>query len=202
MELPLIPPVVMHPVALQPQPWLDSNVNPEIAKLYQSQLKPPLLGQTPQLSPTLLGQPPLPSPVQTGQQSQAGPTVLDQQQGKRTRTRISDEQLIVLKKHFDINSLPSDEEFKKISSLSGLPHKVIKHWFRNTLFKERQRDKDSPYNFNNPPTVSLEESSEAMLQNQVFTLSPCSLSPGLPASTSPHDQTTELHRGEPNRSEQ
>lgn len=200
MELPLIPPVVMHPVALQPQPWLDSNVNPEIAKLYQSQLKPPLLGQTPQLSPTLLGQPPLPSPVQTGQQSQAGPTVLDQQQqGKRTRTRISDEQLIVLKKHFDINSLPSDEEFKKISSLSGLPHKVIKHWFRNTLFKERQRDKDSPYNFNNPPTVSLEESSEAMLQNQVFTLSPCSLSPGLPASTSPHDQTTELHRGEPNR---
>lgn len=42
---------------------------------------------------------------------------------------------------------------------SGLPTKVIKHWFRNTLFKERQRNKDSPYNFNNPPstTLNLEE---------------------------------------------
>lgn len=38
---------------------------------------------------------------------------------------------------------------------SGLPPKVIKHWFRNTLFKERQRNKDSPYNFNNPPSTTL-----------------------------------------------
>ncbi|CAD7001888.1 unnamed protein product [Ceratitis capitata] len=37
--------------------------------------------------------------------------------------------------------------------------KVVKHWFRNTLFKERQRNKDSPYNFSNPPstTLNLEE---------------------------------------------
>lgn len=36
---------------------------------------------------------------------------------------------------------------------------MVKHWFRNTLFKERQRNKDSPYNFNNPPstTLNLEE---------------------------------------------
>jgi zinc finger homeobox protein 4 len=35
----------------------------------------------------------------------------------------------------------------------------VKHWFRNTLFKERQRNKDSPYNFANPPstTLNLEE---------------------------------------------
>lgn len=35
----------------------------------------------------------------------------------------------------------------------------MKHWFRNTLFKERQRNKDSPYNFANPPstTLNLEE---------------------------------------------
>lgn len=46
-----------------------------------------------------------------------------------------------------------------MASQSGLPPKVIKHWFRNTLFKERQRNKDSPYNFNNPPstTLNLEE---------------------------------------------
>lgn len=220
MELPLLPPVVMQSVALQPQPWLDSSVNPELAKLYQSQLNPTLLGkqpqlspallaqqsqhspalqgQPPQLSPALLAQPSQPSPIQTGQQPHVNPTVLEQQ-GKRTRTRISEEQLTILRKHFDINSLPSDEEINKMSALSGLPHKVIKHWFRNTLFKERQRDKDSPYNFNNPPTIALEESSEEVAQNQPLTLSPCSLSPGLPANTSPHPQTADLQRLEPHR---
>ncbi len=34
--------------------------------------------------------------------------------------------------------------------------KVIKHWYRNTLFKERQRDKDSPYNFSVPPSTRLD----------------------------------------------
>ncbi len=43
-----------------------------------------------------------------------------------------------------------------IRELTGFfPLQVIKHWFRNTLFKERQRNKDSPYNFNNPPQTSL-----------------------------------------------
>uniref|UniRef100_A0A4W6DD79 Homeobox domain-containing protein n=1 Tax=Lates calcarifer TaxID=8187 RepID=A0A4W6DD79_LATCA len=86
-----------------------------------------------------------------------------------------------------------------MSALSGLPHKVIKHWFRNTLFKERQRDKDSPYNFNNPPTTALEECREEVAQNQALTLSPCSLSPGLSANISPQSQTTDLQRGEPHR---
>lgn len=221
MELPLLPPVVMQSVALQPQPWLDSSVNPELAKLYQSQLNPALLGQQPQLSPALLaqqsqlspallgqppqlnpallGQPSQPSPIQAGQQSQVSPTIPEQQQGKRTRTRISEEQLAVLKKHFNINSLPNDEEINKMSASSGLPHKVIKHWFRNTLFKERQRDKDSPYNFNNPPTTALEDSREDIAQNQSLALSPCSLSPGFPHNASPQPQTTDLHRGEHHR---
>ncbi|GLD68828.1 zinc finger homeobox protein 3-like protein [Lates japonicus] len=221
MELPLLSPVVMQSVALQSQPWLDTSMNPELAKLYQSQLNPALLGQQPQVSPALLapqsqlspallsqppqlnpallGQPSQPSPVQTGLQPQVSPTTLDQQQGKRTRTRISEEQLTVLRRHFDINSLPSDEEINKMSAMSGLPHKVIKHWFRNTLFKERQRDKDSPYNFNNPPTTALEECREEVAQNQALTLSPCSLSPGLPANISPQSQTTDLQRGEPHR---
>lgn len=42
-----------------------------------------------------------------------------------------------------------------MAAKSQLPLKVIKHWFRNTLFKERQRNKDSPYNFNNPPSTYL-----------------------------------------------
>ncbi|XP_054475488.1 zinc finger homeobox protein 3-like [Anoplopoma fimbria] len=201
MDLPLLSPVMMQSMGLQPQTWFDSSVNPELAKLYQSQLNQALLGQQPQLSPSLLVQQPQlspalqgqpsqinsallsqhsqPSPIQTGQQPQVSPTILEQ--GKRTRTRISEEQLTVLRKHFDINSLPSEEEMNKMSALSGLPHKVIKHWFRNTLFKERQRDKDSPYNFNNPPTIALEET-RVEAQNP-----------------SPQPQTTDLLRGEPHR---
>lgn len=221
MDLPLLPPVVMQSMALQTQPWLDSNLNPELAKLYQSQLNqailgpqphlstallaqqpqhsPALLNQPAQLSPAILSQPSQPSPIPASQQSQASPTTPEQQQGKRTRTRISEEQVSILRKHFDINSLPSDEEINKMSIMSSLPHKVIKHWFRNTLFKERQRDKDSPYNFNNPPTTPLEDSREDIMQNQHLTLSPCSLSPGISANNSPQPQTTDLLKGEPQR---
>lgn len=210
LELPLLPPVVMQSMALQTQPWLDSNINPELAKLYQSQLNPALIGQQPQLSQALLAQQPQPSSAlshspqlntallgqppqnsQTGQQSQVSPCIPEQQQCKRTRTRISEEQLAVLRKHFDINSLPSDEEINKMSTLSGLPHKVIKHWFRNTLFKERQRDKDSPYNFNNPPTTALDDSGEDITKKTCLTLSPCSLSPDLSTNPSPQPQMIE-----------
>lgn len=77
------------------------------------------------------------------------------QQQKRARTRISDEQLKILRTYFDINNSPTEEQLMEMSEKSGLPLKVIKHWFRNTLFKERQRNKDSPYNFNNPPSTYL-----------------------------------------------
>ncbi|XP_043471415.1 zinc finger homeobox protein 4 isoform X2 [Leptopilina heterotoma] len=78
---------------------------------------------------------------------------------KRARTRITDDQLKILRAHFDINNSPGEEQILDMAAQSGLPPKVIKHWFRNTLFKERQRNKDSPYNFNNPPstTLNLEE---------------------------------------------
>ncbi|XP_053742857.1 zinc finger homeobox protein 3-like isoform X2 [Synchiropus splendidus] len=220
MELPLIPPVVMQSMALQPQPWLDSSVNPELAKLFQSQLNPALLGQqtqmsqamlhqqpqlspallgqSPQLNPALLSQPSQPSLIPSGQQPQVSPSI-PEQQGKRTRTRISEEQLAVLRKHFDINSLPSDDEINKMAVESGLPHKVIKHWFRNTLFKERQRDKDSPYNFNNPPTTELEEGRDEAAQSRNLSVSPSSLSPALPTNTLQQAQVTEFQRGDHHR---
>lgn len=78
------------------------------------------------------------------------------QNQKRARTRINDEQLKILRAHFDINNSPSEEQVNTMSEQSGLPAKVIKHWFRNTLFKERQRNKDSPYNFSNPPSTTLD----------------------------------------------
>ena len=42
-----------------------------------------------------------------------------------------------------------------IDACSCAISQVIKHWFRNTLFKERQRNKDSPYNFSVPPATTL-----------------------------------------------
>ncbi|XP_075680949.1 Zn finger homeodomain 2 isoform X3 [Dermatophagoides pteronyssinus] len=93
------------------------------------------------------------------------------QQQKRARTRISDEQLKVLRQYFDINNSPTEEQLIEMSQKSGLPMKVIKHWFRNTLFKERQRNKDSPYNFNNPPSTFLNiDEYEKTGETKVFTL--------------------------------
>lgn len=54
---------------------------------------------------------------------------------------------------------------------------VVKHWFRNTLFKERQRNKDSPYNFANPPSTTLNlEEYERTGQTKVVPLSESSQS--------------------------
>lgn len=89
------------------------------------------------------------------QQSAAAAAAAQAQQQKRARTRINDEQLKILRTYFDINNSPTEEQLIEMSEKSGLPLKVIKHWFRNTLFKERQRNKDSPYNFNNPPSTFL-----------------------------------------------
>ncbi|CAB4064763.1 ATBF1 [Lepeophtheirus salmonis] len=85
-------------------------------------------------------------------------TVFQQpEQQKRARTRITDEQL--------------KAATTKMSQQTGLPPKVIKHWFRNTLFKERQRNKDSPYNFNNPPSTMLNlEEYEKTGESKVTTL--------------------------------
>ena len=78
---------------------------------------------------------------------------------KRARTKITEDQLKILRANFDISNSPSDDQINMMAQQTGLPPKVIKHWFRNTLFKERQKNKDSPYNFNNPPStmINLEE---------------------------------------------
>lgn len=81
--------------------------------------------------------------------------MLDLQAGqKRNRTRITDEQLQILRGNFDIRNPPSDELLLRLCEQTGLELKVVKHWYRNTLFKERQRNKDSPYNFSVPPNPS------------------------------------------------
>jgi AT-binding transcription factor 1 len=54
---------------------------------------------------------------------------------RRRRTRITEDQLKVLRQYFDINKSPSDEQITDIARRTQLQPKVIKHWFRNTLFK-------------------------------------------------------------------
>ncbi|KAF7699351.1 zinc finger homeobox protein 3 [Silurus meridionalis] len=131
IDLPLFPPLLMHPISLPALPsqlpvhlpTVESGLTSDLAQLYQQQLTPSML----------------------------------QQQGKRPRTRITDDQLRVLRQYFDINNSPNEDQIQEMANQSGLPNKVIKHWFRNTLFKERQRNKDSPYNFNIPPITTLED---------------------------------------------
>jgi len=118
MELPIFSPLMMQTMPLQTLP---------------AQL-PPQLGPVD----------PLPTDLAQLYQHQLNPSLLQQQQNKRPRTRITDDQLRVLRQYFDINNSPSEEQIKEMADKSGLPQKVIKHWFRNTLFKERQRNKYSP----------------------------------------------------------
>ncbi|KAM9480639.1 zinc finger homeobox protein 3 [Clarias gariepinus] len=131
IDLPLFPPLLMHPI---PLPTLSSQL-----PVHLPPVEPGLTADLAQLY-----------------QQQLTPAML-QQQGKRPRTRITDDQLRILRQYFDINNSPNDDQVQEMANKSGLPNKVIKHWFRNTLFKERQRNKDSPYNFNNPPITTLEE---------------------------------------------
>lgn len=131
MELPLFPPLLMPPLSLQ-------ALTPQVPV----HLPPVEAGLTPDLTQLY--------------QQQLTPAML-QQQNKRPRTRITDDQLGVLRQYFDINNSPNEDQIYEMANKSGLPHKVIKHWFRNTLFKERQRNKDSPYNFSNPPITTLED---------------------------------------------
>ncbi len=119
------------------------------------QLPPPFPGAQPLPLP---GQnappPPMPDPKALLMQQQPIPNP-GADQGKRARTRITDDQLKVLRSNFDINNSPTEEALIRMAGQTGLPMKVIKHWFRNTLFKERQKNKDSPYNFSNPPSTKL-----------------------------------------------
>ena len=121
-----------------------------------------ILSQLAQLKPGDKGDQKLPFPP-PGQQPQPpqfhqDPSMFGAEQ-KRARTKITEDQLKILRSYFDISNSPSDDQINLMAQQTGLPPKVIKHWFRNTLFKERQKNKDSPYNFNNPPStmINLEE---------------------------------------------
>lgn len=99
----------------------------------------------------------------------------------------------ILRGHFDINNSPGEEQILDMAKQSGLPPKVIKHWFRNTLFKERQRNKDSPYNFNNPPSTTLNlEEYEKTGEAKVLPLNPDILTYPLEEKVDKHEQISTI----------
>ena len=124
-------------------------------------LQPPLIGSSGQYPMNM-------DPARSANNSQpqnaaSRAALLDAQSGqKRNRTRITDEQLQILRGHFDIRNPPSDDLLQTLCEQTGLELKVVKHWYRNTLFKERQRNKDSPYNFSVPPNPTATAAASTM----------------------------------------
>lgn len=56
----------------------------------------------------------------------------------RVRTNLSEEQQIVLKEHYSLNSRPNREEFKRIAQQIGLDNRVVQVWFQNNRARERR----------------------------------------------------------------
>lgn len=58
----------------------------------------------------------------------------------KKRTKLSDEQLMILRQNLDINNAPTAEQIKQIAQQTHLTENRIKNWYRNTLFKLRHYD--------------------------------------------------------------
>ncbi|XP_028924664.1 zinc finger homeobox protein 4 [Ornithorhynchus anatinus] len=156
-QYPISPPSPEPPAAPQPAALPVALDLPLFPPLVMPSVQHPALG--PQLALQLTPVDALAADLGQLCQQQLGldPAYLRHAQFKRPRTRITDDQLKVLRAYFDINNSPGEEQVQEMADKSGLSQKVIKHWFRNTLFKERQRNKDSPYNFSNPPVAALDD---------------------------------------------
>ncbi|MEQ2197250.1 hypothetical protein XENOCAPTIV_026307 [Xenoophorus captivus] len=72
----------------------------------------------------------------------------------------------------------------------ALQYLQSRHRHQLQIIQPADISKDSPYNFNNPPTIALDDSRED-IKKQCLTLSPCSLSPELSANPSPQPQMIE-----------
>ncbi|XP_055381250.1 zinc finger protein 1 [Condylostylus longicornis] len=79
----------------------------------------------------------------------------------RVRTAITEEQQIVLKEHYAINTRPSREEFRMIANRLQLDPRVVQVWFQNNRSRERKmhnfninKSFSSPLLAQSPPTYS------------------------------------------------
>lgn len=63
----------------------------------------------------------------------------------RMRSLISDEQLQVLKKYYQINPRPRKHDLIKIGNEIGFPKRVVQVWFQNMRARDRKKGKSVPY---------------------------------------------------------
>ena len=75
----------------------------------------------------------------------------------RVRTLISDEQVMVLKGHYNNNSKPKREELQMIADEIGHPFKVIKVWFQNTRARDRREGRNGNNKIHSIPPMSLNQ---------------------------------------------
>lgn len=63
----------------------------------------------------------------------------------RMRSLISDEQLQILKKYYQINPRPRKHDLIKIGNEIGFPKRVVQVWFQNMRARDRKKGKNVPY---------------------------------------------------------
>lgn len=62
----------------------------------------------------------------------------DSERKVRVRTAISEEQQLILKEHYSLNSRPNREEFRTIAQRLQLDARVVQVWFQNNRSRERK----------------------------------------------------------------
>ncbi|XP_064594971.1 zinc finger E-box-binding homeobox 2-like isoform X2 [Liolophura sinensis] len=63
----------------------------------------------------------------------------------RMRSMITDEQLQVLKAHYQVNPRPRKFELIRIGNEIGFPKRVVQVWFQNMRARDRKKGKNVPY---------------------------------------------------------
>lgn len=91
----------------------------------------------------------------------------------RVRTALSEEQQLVLKEHYAINSRPNREEFKKIAQQIGLDNRVVQVWFQNNRARERRMTQTVVLS-DQPLDLSTKKSNPSVTSSP--SPSPCSIS--------------------------
>ena len=63
----------------------------------------------------------------------------------RVRSMFTEEQLMILRAHYDQNPRPRKYELVRIGNDIGFPKRVVQVWFQNMRARDRKRGKDVPY---------------------------------------------------------
>ena len=80
----------------------------------------------------------------------------------RTNRRFTEEELQILSASFAISIYPTVDQIYSIEQQTGLPNKTIRKWFHNNRQKDRKKNKDLPYNFNNAGTFAMSAQSDIL----------------------------------------